>query len=486
MEQRLRRIARCENKSEDGHSHGPCAVSYSFLSVFRTRLRVVQLVKAWVCVIRRRNGVKKKARVLASCSLGILLLSGFTPFESACFAQTPPVLDPPTQAEVKAKRCLESTCRSVPLREKLSAINLGTKYMRGIVGGFEQGAGIAGGAQLTSADTIRALELRTTFLTSSRFYRRLDIEGYLPNIHGSRNHADVWFSYMRRESDFFGIGPRIPEDLKTNFAVEHRSYQGSLYRDLSDHLQGGVYTGLSNSHSSSGKANTNPIGENFSSTPDQPGTQWIPGFNSNTKVLGYGGFLTYDTRDYSSGLTRGINIYGRAASNDGLDNHAAFADYGWIEGEVDVRGYAPLASSKTSLALRSRGLFKRPKGGSQIPFFEMSWLGGREYLRGYNSYRFRGNNSLLFSTELRRTVYSKTDLRGVDVFAFADSGQVWGDARSLTDPLILQNQDFSSSNWHSGVGAGLQYRHSSGTAARVEVGRSNEGAVIYISMSRGF
>jgi hemolysin activation/secretion protein len=113
-------------------------------------------------------------------------------------------------------------------------------------------------------------------------------------------------------------------------------------------------------------------------------------------------------------------------------------------------------------------------------------MGGREYLRGYQSYRFRGHNMLLFSTELRRTVYSKTDTRGLDVFGFADSGQVWGDARSLTDPLILENRDFSSSNWHSGVGGGLQYRHSGTLAARLEVGHSNEGTIIYISMSRGF
>jgi hemolysin activation/secretion protein len=111
---------------------------------------------------------------------------------------------------------------------------------------------------------------------------------------------------------------------------------------------------------------------------------------------------------------------------------------------------------------------------------------GREYVRGYDQYRFRGNNALLFSTELRRTVYAKTDLRGVDVFGFADSGQVWGDARSTTDPLILANQRFSSSNWHSGVGGGVQYRHSRSFAARFEVGRSNEGVRLYMSMSRGF
>jgi outer membrane protein assembly factor BamA len=185
-------------------------------------------------------------------------------------------------------------------------------------------------------------------------------------------------------------------------------------------------------------------------------------------------------------LTRGVNIYGRVASADGLRHVDALADYGWIEREFDAQAYAPLGSPKTSLLLRSRGQFKTPKGGSQIPFYDLSWLGGREFLRGYHSYRFRGNNVLLLSTELQQTVYSITGVRGVDVFAFADAGQVWGDARSSTDLVILDNQDFSSRNWHSGLGSGLQYRHSRSLAARVEVGRSREGALIYLSLSRGF
>jgi outer membrane protein assembly factor BamA len=429
--------------------------------------------------------VSRQALVFASCSLGILFLCGFR-FE--CLAQSPlaPVTHPVAKDE-EAKRCLESTCRNAPVREQLSAIHLGTKYMRGIVGGFEQGAGIGGGVQLTSADALPSLELRATALTSSRFYRRFDLEGYVPNIGGSRNHADMWFSYMRRETDFFGIGPRVSRDLKTNFATEQRSYQGSLYRDIANHFQGGVFTQVTNSHSSRGKINTDtPIDESFSSTPNQPVASWIPGFLSNAKILSYGGFLEYDTRDNTAGLTRGLNFYGRVASDDGLDNHAAFADYGWIEGEFDVRGYVPLGGPGTSLALRSKGEFKKTKGGSQIPFYDLSWLGGREYVRGYELYRFRGNNALLFSTELRQTVYSKTDSRGVDVFGFADSGQVWGDARPATDPLIRATRNFSSSNWHSGVGGGVQYRHSQSLAARLEVGRSNEGALIYVSMSRGF
>lgn len=426
--------------------------------------------------------MNKQTLVFASCFLGILFLYGFSVLEPSCLAQNSLAVDPalPVAKDEAAKRCLESTCRNAPIREKLTAIPLGTKYVRGIFGGFEQGAGIGGGVQLTSADVIPALELRATALTSTRYYKRFDLEGYFPNIGGSRNHADMWFSYMRRESDFFGIGPRISQDLKTTYATEQRSYQASLYRDITDHLQGGVYTQVTNSYSLQGKITADtPINESFSGTPDQI-APWIPGFRSNTKILSNGIFLEYEGRDNTDGLTRGVNLYGRVASSDGLANRVAFADYGWTEAEVDVRGYVPLGTSRTSLAMRSAVELKKPKGGSQIPFYDLSWIGGREYVRGYELYRFRGNNSLLFSTELRHTVYTRSDTRGVDVFGFADSGQVWGDARLAFDDRL------SSSNWHSAVGGGLQYRHSRSLAARLEVGRSNEDVLIYVSMSRGF
>jgi outer membrane protein assembly factor BamA len=426
--------------------------------------------------------MNKQALVFASCSLGVVFLCGFSVFEPSCLAQTSLAVDTasPVAKDDIAKHCLESTCRNAPIREKLSAIPLGTKYVRGIFGGFEQGAGIGGGVQLTSADVVPALELRATALTSTRYYKRYDLEGYFPNIAGSRNHADMWFSYMRRESDFFGIGPRISQDLKTAFSTEQRSYQASLYRDITDRLQAGVYTQVTNTYSLQGQITEDtPINESFSGTPNQL-APWIPGFRSNTKILSNGIFLEYDGRDNTAGLTHGVNLYGRVASSDGLVNHAAFADYGWTEAEVDIRGYIPLGTPRTSLAMRSELELKKPKGGSQIPFYDLSWIGGREYVRGYELYRFRGNNALLFSTELRHTVYSKSDTRGVDVFGFADSGQVWGDARLAYDDRL------SSSNWHSGVGGGLQYRHSRSLAARLEVARSNEDVVIYLAMSRSF
>jgi outer membrane protein assembly factor BamA len=185
-------------------------------------------------------------------------------------------------------------------------------------------------------------------------------------------------------------------------------------------------------------------------------------------------------------LTQGIDIYMRGASNDGFHSGEAFGDFGWIEGEADIRAYIPLGGPNTSLALRGEHLFKSPKGGSQIPFYDLSFLGGHDFVRGYDAYRFRGNNVLIYAAEVRRTVRRVSVYRGWDVFGFADTGRVWGDSRSLDNPIVLLNQQFSLSPWRTGVGAGVEYRRSSGFAVRAELSHSKEGNPIYLLFSRGF
>jgi outer membrane protein assembly factor BamA len=429
--------------------------------------------------------VPKVVLLLGVFSTAALCLCGIQ--APAAFGQsTPEISDSP------ADPCLESTCRNVPLREYLAAIDLHSQVLKqpyvrlkGIVGGFAQGSGIAGGVQATTSNAIPHLQLRANFLVSTVLDRRFDLEAVI-NTNGNRNHVDAWFSYMQRSNDFFGIGPASSGVFKNYFDTDQRSYQASFYRDITKQLQSGVFAQVMNTHSGLGNSQNPAITDSFSGTPNPAGLQWIPGFLSTTKILTYGGFVELDARDKSKDLTRGYDVYVRVVSSDGMKTNADFSDYSWLEGEIDARAYIPLGSSRTSLALRSRGQFKNPRGGSQIPFYDLSYLGGREYVRGYQTYRFRGNDLLMFSTELRQTVYKKTNHRGVDVFAFADSGQTWGDARSSIDTSILSIQHFSFSSWHSGAGGGIQYRHSTAFAARLEAARSNEGVKIYASISRGF
>ena len=379
--------------------------------------------------------------------------------------------------------------RNGPTRESWNTIDLGTKYFRAVVGGFEQGASIGFGVQLTTADSIRFVEFRVTALTSPNLYRRFEGEAYFPQVFDKNTHADVWFDYLRRTKDkFFGIGSLVPNTSQTNFDLEQRSYNASLYHDFAERLQVGGYFSLSNSATYRGQRDRDiPIDILFSGDPSTvPVTRWTPGLRTNVKILSYGGFAEYDLRNNASGLTRGAYFYGRVGSAQGLKDEPAFSDYGWLEAELDARGYVPLGSDKTSLAVRGYASLKDPRGGSQIPFYDLSFLGGRMYGRGFQNYRYRGNNSVLGSAELRQTVWTQSEDRGLDVFGFGDAGQVWGDNRSRTDPAILANDDFDSRKWRASVGGGVQYRYSRGFAGRVEIGHSHERNLIYFSITRGF
>ena len=378
--------------------------------------------------------------------------------------------------------------RNAPYRENGQAIKI-AKHFNALFAGMAHGAGLAFGVEATTADSLPGVEFRAGALLSTRLYRRFIGEAYFPKLLSENTHADLSFSYTRRTKDnFFGIGPRTPESLETNFSTEERAYTASIYHDFAKGLQSGIFAQLTNAVGFLGEdKNDRPIDVLFSGNPAVvPVTRYLPGFNSNAKIVSYGAFLEVDRRNNARGLTRGGYFYTRVASFDGLSNGSAFADYGWNEVELDGRGYIPLGSNSTSLALRGYSDLKDPRGGSQIPFYQLANFGGRAFGRGFTSYRFRGNNSLILTIEPRQTVWKKDENRGVDVFAFGDAGQVWGDNRSQTDPQVLANDKFDAANWRFGIGGGFQYRMSKGFAARIDLGHSNETTRVYFSVGRGF
>jgi len=379
--------------------------------------------------------------------------------------------------------------RNGPIRESFDTINLAGRYIKGVVGGFQEGAGLGFGLQFSTADLIKPVEFRAWLLTSSIFYRRFSGEAYIPKVFSENTHADIWFDYLRRTKDnFFGIGPDTPHTSMTDFDVEQRSFNATLYHNFTQHLQVGGYVSVANSSTYPGQSdNKIPSTDVFSGNPNViPVTLWAPGLQQNTKILFYGGFAEWDLRDNRAGLTRGAYFYARVGSAQGLKEENVFSDYGWLEGAFDVRGYIPLGSNRTSLALRGYAWLEGPRGNSQIPFYDLALLGGRLFNRGFQNFRFRANNLVLFSAELRQTVWRQREDRGLDIFGAGDVGQVWGDNRSQTNPTVLANNDFNSSNWRSAIGGGVQYRYNKNLAARIEIGHSNERNLVFASITRGF
>jgi surface antigen Omp85-like protein len=394
---------------------------------------------------------------------------------------------PQQQAVSQLSGRYESRDRNAPRRDNLEAFRI-VKHVNGLVSGFEQGAGLGLGLELTTADKIPGVEFRGKFVISTRFYRRFEAEAYIPSVGDKQTHADIWFAYIHRVRDnFFGFGPNTPETPETNYASEYRTYNALLYRDFTPTLQSGIFVNLTNSNAYNGEDESQvPISVLFSGQPTvTPITRWLPGLNTNAKLISYGAFVEYNDRDNERGLTKGAYLYGRYGSIDGLNNDT-FSDFGWNEYVLDGRAYVPLGSDFTSVALRVYTELLDTKGGSQIPFYLVPWIGGRSKVRGFPNYRYRANNLLLFSIEPRRTVWNQAETKGVDVFVFGDAGQVWGDSRSTTNPQVLANNQMNSSFWRFTLGGGAQYRLSKNFAFRIDIGHGVEGNQVYFSVSRGF
>ncbi|MBO0857700.1 MAG: hypothetical protein J2P21_04445 [Chloracidobacterium sp.] len=391
----------------------------------------------------------------------------------------------PTTDRVKVREYL------APWRDNYVAVRIGPKYINGVVDGFEQGSGLGLGVEFTTADKFSWVEFRAAAIISTLWFRRAILDAHFPEISDERTHADVWFNYLLiRAWNFYGIGPRTPRGQRTSFRMEERSYHGLLQHDFTKRLRAGVFAGLSNTGARNGdNDNVAPINTFFSGNPAvTPITAFAPGLDMNAEIAHYGLYGEYDGRNNESGLTEGFYLYGMFGSWDGIDNGALFTDWGWLWTVLDGRVYIPVGGHRTSFAARAFASLQNPKGGSQIPFYYQSFMGGRLYLRGFREFRFRAENALVLSVEPRQTVWAMNDenTRGIDIHAFGDGGQVWGDNRSNTNPLVIANDKFLRPNWRFGVGGGVTYRHNKAIAVRIELGHSNETNLVYWSLTRGF
>jgi hypothetical protein len=379
--------------------------------------------------------------------------------------------------------------RNAPQQFSLTAIKV-VDHVNALVGGFDQGAGFGFGMEFTTSKggELKGFEFYARALGSTRLYRAGELGA---RVGTDKTRGEVWFNYTRRTRDnFFDIGPLSSRDVETNFSTERRSYNGLFAHRFLPKLEGGLYGSFSSTGAFRGDDDNDlPIDLLFSGNPNvAQATSFLPGLQQNARLVSYGAFAEFDLRNNERGLTKGGYFYGRFGSVDAVDTDNTFSDFGWIETELDGRVYIPVFSNKTSVALRGYAVLREPKGGSQIPFYEQAHFGGRTTGRGFQNFRFRGNNSVIYSGEIRQTIWSQNDenTRGLDIVAFGDVGQVWGDNRSNIDPAVLRNDDFDSRNYRTGFGGGIQYRLNKSVAFRIEIGSSNERTLTYVALRPGF
>ena len=111
------------------------------------------------------------------------------------------------------------------------------------------------------------------------------------------------------------------------------------------------------------------------------------------------------------------------------------------------------------------------EAGQTIPFYLMPYLGGRDTLRGFREYRFRGPHVMLVQAEYRFEIWS-----GLEGALFYDAGKA-----------ELKRSDLNFQNLEKDYGIGFRFNTDNGVVVRVDSGfGSSDGKHLYITFGGVF
>lgn len=149
----------------------------------------------------------------------------------------------------------------------------------------------------------------------------------------------------------------------------------------------------------------------------------------------------------------------------------SYGRYSFSRIRLDARHFQPLGSERHVVALRAFASLSKPADDA-IPFHLQDALGGSRVLRGYPSFRFRGNNLRGGSVEYRFEAHRKIELA-----AFTDFGRVGGglaETAQLSKGLL----------WS--YGAGIRFKTPKTTLLRLDVARGGEGTQLHLKLGYSF
>jgi len=267
--------------------------------------------------------------------------------------------------------------------------------------------------------------------------------------------------YRSRPSDnFFGIGNDSAASSRTRVRSVIREAEGAININLTDAWKSRIAVGHSN------VGITEPYGDRDPSAQDSFRDSAVPGLKTGGKLLSTSISIERNTLD---GLVPGSGGLHRVEA--GLHEGSGRGDFSYWKYRYDLEHYFPLSDDhRKVIAIRGRLETNEEKGGSQVPFFDLPYIGGRSTLRGFDSFRFMDKSALNIGAEYRYRIW-----RAFDVGLFVDQGQV--------APEI---GDFGWDRFHTGYGARLVVRPTSNYAMSFDAGRSAEGWRLYIDFSSNF
>jgi len=320
-------------------------------------------------------------------------------------------------------------------------------------GGFTLGVG-----HTTYVSGYNYIDLRGSYTFSG--YKRAEAEFVAPRLFNRRGHLSAIGGWREAtQVGFYGIGTNTDKDARTNYLF-NQPYASALLTVFPTRrilmLGGGAEWS---------RWSQEPGEGSFPSVETKYTPETLPGLGAEVTYLHSQGTVGIDWRT-SPGYTRRGGFYG-ATLHDYKDRDDNF---GFQVAEYEAIQHIPILREAWVLSFRARVQHANEKGDQQIPFFMLPALGGGSSLRGYSSWRFRDQNSLLLQGEWRIMVN-----RYLDMAFFYDAGKV-----------APRTKDLDLDHLKDDFGFGLRLHTPFATPLRVELARSREGLELVFSSSAAF
>lgn len=344
----------------------------------------------------------------------------------------------------------------------LQLLNFHYKNLYPRFGSLSTGSGFAAGARYWLPNVERSFfDVQSSGVWSLRGYQFYDLQ--LGEVHvkerGFFAHADFSYRYFSQE-DFFGVGPASKKEDRTNYRIEKVTYEGVGGYRFNRWATLGGRAGLVQIDLGDGSD------ARFPTTRRKFDESTAPGLNLQPDFFHAQTFLELDYSDspgnpHSGGVAKlGLERYD--------DRNRRLFEFNRFV--ADARHYIPLGNRERVLALLFYTSMDNAPAGRRVPFYLQQTLGGSHTLRGFREFRFQDNNLLYLSAEYRWEPGAFWEL-----VLFLDRGKVFAD-----------RGDFNFEHLEKSWGIGTRFKTRQGVVIRVDVGRSREGARVYLKFEPSF
>jgi outer membrane protein assembly factor BamA len=357
---------------------------------------------------------------------------------------------------------LEKTFDYIDDHKIIERLTIGYRGWNVRFGDLPQGSGFALGPEYRlNSDFLGGNTLRVGAQLSTRVYEKYYAGWQFPQI--ARDHISLDFFAAHRnypQVNYFGPGPDSLRSTRTDYRLEDTSVDTSLGIKPIKHLRVGGSAGYL-------WVNVGPgTSTRFASTDQVFAPTVAPGIDRQTDYVRFGPYAEINYQDNpvapaNGGLYSVQYIWYR-------DQKLGLNSFRRMDGEI--RQYFGFFNKTRVLAFRAKTTLLTGDRGQIVPFYMQPTLGGSEDLRGFRSFRFYDNNSLVLNGEYRWHVMGVLHMA-----LFGDAGKVFPRRGEL---------NFSNLEYDGGIG--FRFNIKGQPFFRLDVAGSREGVRIWFKFNQMF